>query len=313
MGLAPVALFCFNRVDHLKKTVAALSENTLASETNLFIFSDGPRSEIDESGVNQVRQYISSLSDFKSIHTVKREKNLGLAESIITGVTDLLQRYDRVIVMEDDLVTSPYFLQYMNDGLALYEKDEVIASIHGYMYPVRGDVPETFFIRGADCWGWGTWARAWKYMERDGQKLLDEVVRRNLQDEFDYNGAHSNTNMLKAQIEGRNNSWAVRWHGATFLRGMLTLYPSRSLVSNIGFDSTGTHCGNSNAYEVQVSLHPISLERIALKEDKKMKDRIEEFFWEAEHGKVVQRIPFRSSVYRVKNYYARFFKNLTSK
>jgi hypothetical protein len=171
-----------------------------------------------------------------------------------------------VIVLEDDLVTAPYFLRYMNEALALYENDAAVGSIHGYWYPVDCTVPETFFLRGASCWGWATWWRAWQSFEPDGQKLLSELQRRNLTRSFDLEHAIAYTRMLQNQIAGRNDSWAIRWHASMFLQQCLQLSPGTSLVRNIGFDGTGTHCVESDAYTVELAAHPVVLDRIPLRE-----------------------------------------------
>jgi hypothetical protein len=136
----------------------------------------------------------------------------------------------------------------MNDALARYADDARVASVHAYTYPIREPLPETFFLQGADCWGWATWARAWTHFEPDGAKLLDELERRRLARHFDFEGHYPYTQMLKDQIAGRNSSWAIRWHAACYLEGLLTLYPGRSLVENIGNDSSGTHCETSDAF-----------------------------------------------------------------
>jgi hypothetical protein len=138
---------------------------------------------------------------------IERNRNWGLAESIIDGVTRVVNEFGRVIVVEDDLVTSIYFLQYMNEVLNLYEKEEKVASIHGYVYPIDG-LPETFFLRGADCWGWATWKDKWALFEPDGTKLLDELKKRKLTKRFDFNGSYPFSLMLANQVSGKNDSWA---------------------------------------------------------------------------------------------------------
>ncbi len=150
---APIALFVFRRLEHVQLTVEALAANELASESELYIFCDGPRSAHDEAAVSEVRNYVKTVAGFAQVTVIEREKNIGLAQSIISGVTDVVSRHGRVIVVEDDLITSNFFLRYMNDGLRLYEHDERVASIHGYIYPISRPVADTFFLRGADCWG----------------------------------------------------------------------------------------------------------------------------------------------------------------
>lgn len=247
MNLAPVSLFVYNRLDHTHQTIEALQKNILSDETNLFIFSDAPKNKEQADAVYEVRNYIKTIDGFKSVTIVERNSNFGLARSIIDGVTSIVNEYGRVIVLEDDLVTSPYFLKYMNDGLNVYDKNDDVASIHGYVYPID-NLPETFFIRGADCWGWATWKEKWAIFEPDSAKLISELKYGNLTKSFDYNGAYLFSKMLVDQISGKNNSWAVRWHASAFLKNKYTLYPGKSLVLNIGHDGSGTHCGETNVF-----------------------------------------------------------------
>lgn len=244
--LAPIALFAYNRPDHFRRTVEALAGNDEAKESDLVIYSDAPKTPEQTPRVQQVRDYIRTIKGFRSVRVIERSENLGLARSIISGVTELVSSHGRVIVIEDDIVTSPSFLRYMNEGLDLYADEQQVASIHGYNYPIKDALPETFFLRGADCWGWATWKRAWDKFEPDGNKLLSQLRQKKLVRSFDLDGSYGFSKMLERQIRGENDSWAIRWHASVFLAGMLTLYPGKSLVQNIGFDGSGT---NSKAYE----------------------------------------------------------------
>ncbi|MES2993285.1 MAG: glycosyltransferase family 2 protein [Pseudomonadota bacterium] len=250
---APIAAFAFNRPSHLARTIEALKACPEAQRSHLTLYCDGARGPRDEAAVAAVRGYASTIDGFASVTVDASDNNRGLAASIMRGVSDQLKHSDRVIVLEDDLVVSPHFLRYMNDGLARYAADPRVASIHGYVYPTGGALPETFFLEGADCWGWGTWARAWSHFEADGSKLLAELERRKLTRRFDFDGSFPYTQMLRDQIAGRNNSWAIRWHAACYLEGLLTLYPARSLVRNIGHDSSGTHCGTTDVLDAHVT------------------------------------------------------------
>lgn len=245
MALAPIALFVYNRPDHTKMVVDALVQNELAGQSALIIFSDAAKGEADTSGVAAVREYARTITGFKSVNLISRERNYGLAESIIQGVAQVLEDHESIIVIEDDLVTAPYFLRYMNDGLQQYATEQKVISIHGYVYPVEGVLPETFFIRGADCWGWATWRRGWALFEADGAKLLEGLRTSHRTREFDFDGTYPYTQMLKGQVLGYNNSWAIRWYASAFLANKITLYPGISLVTNIGFDNSGTHTGNT--------------------------------------------------------------------
>jgi hypothetical protein len=278
LNLAPITLFVYNRPWHTRQTIEALQKNELAEDSELFIFSDGPKNEAAEEDVREVRGYIRTVSGFKNISIIERAKNWGLAASIIDGVTKVLNEYGRVIVLEDDLVTSPYFLRFMNEALILYQHEEKVISIHGYIYSVKGELPQTFFLKDPGCWGWATWKRGWDIFQSDGQKLLNELREKKLTKQFDYNGAYPYTKMLEDQIYGKNNSWAVRWYAATFLKDKLTLYPGSSLVQHIGNDGTGTHCGKSDFLNCDMANTPVSVERIGCEENVFARKESEKFF-----------------------------------
>jgi hypothetical protein len=262
MKPAPIVLFTYNRPAHVRQTVEALKKNQLAEQSSLMVYSDGPKGKDDLAKVADVRKYIHNIDGFRSVEVIERAENLGLGESIINGVTEVVNKYGRVIVMEDDLVTSPFFLRYINKGLELYESEEKVISIHGYIYPVQGKLPSTFFLRGADCLGWATWKRGWDLFEKNGSKLLNELRSRKLTKEFDFNGAFRYTRMLKEQAAGRNSSWAIRWYASAFLKERITLYPGVSLVRHIGNDGTGTNFGISDTLNVELAKEPVFADRI---------------------------------------------------
>lgn len=247
---APVLLFVFKRPEHTKSTLKSLAANPEAKDTDLFIFSDGGRNEDEMKEVEEVRKIISRVNGFRSINPVFSDKNKGLARSIIDGVTTLLKDHNQIIVLEDDMEVAPTFLRYMNYNLDLYKDDPKVASVHAYCYPLKEKLPDFFFIRGADCWGWATWKRAWNLFEENGEKLLHELTTRKLIDEFDYFGSASKIRMLKNQINGKVDSWAIRWDASIFLNNMFTLYPGKSLLRNIGADGGGTHTKNTRIFNV---------------------------------------------------------------
>ena len=260
----PIALFTYCRPDHTRRTAESLARNQLAKDSDLLIYSDAPRTPAKRAAVDEVRSYLKTITGFRSVTVKHRFENHGLAKSIIEGVTEILEQSERIIVLEDDMLTSPHFLTYMNEALERYAEDERVISIHGYVYPVGQPLPESFFLPGADCWGWGTWRRGWKHFNPDGQHLLDELRRRKLSRAFDFNGAYPYSAMLEDQIAGRNDSWAIRWYASAFLADKLTLYPGRSLVHNIGNDASGTHCGATSRMDTLPSESPIDLANIAV-------------------------------------------------
>lgn len=276
---APIALFAYNRPDHLAKTLNALRANPEAQATDLFVFSDGPRDETAAPTVADVRKLLGNVPGFRSVTIINRESNYGLGKSIIDGVSTVCAKFGRVIVLEDDLVTSPFFLQYMNDGLDFYNDDIRVASVLGYALPLPVKAPETYFIRGADCLGWATWQRAWSLFEPDGQILLHELELTKQSVALDLNGALAFTQMLRDQIAGRNSSWAVRWHVSMFLRDMLTLTPHRSLVLHIGNDGSGTNFGNETLLDTVLSSERVIVRDIPVEEHIGMRQATERYYF----------------------------------
>ena len=262
MNLAPILLFVYIRVDHVRRTVDALLKNHLSEYSDLIIFSDGARSPGKQSSVDEVRAYLTTISGFRSVTIHRRPNNFGLAKSIVSGVTQVLAEHERIIVLEDDMWTSPHFLTFMNTALERFSDDDRVISIHGYVYPVATVLPEAFFLLGADCWGWATWRRGWNLFNPDGGALLAELKRRNMLKAFDFNNTYGFSKMLESQVKGNNDSWAILWYASAFIAGKLTLYPGRSLVHNIGNDSSGTHCSDVSTYNAELSRTPVNLHEI---------------------------------------------------
>jgi len=264
MPLAPILLFVYNRPEHVKRTLAALEQNILAKESELFIYSDAARSPQDEASVAEVRKIIrTALPFFKQVNIIERETNWGLARSIIDGVTTQINRYERVIVLEDDLIVAPYFLKFMNDALNTYQHEKKVGHIQACDFTQDASLPDTFLIKWTGSWGWATWKRAWKYFNPDGKALLEELQRRKLTYTFDFNGKYGYTRMLRRQTEGKNNSWAIRWNASLFLNDILSLNVGKSLVQNEGFDGSGTNCGGGNLYASRLWMNPIQVHRIS--------------------------------------------------
>ena len=267
MQLAPIALFTYNRPVHTRQTIDALLKNEYASGSDLIIFSDASKNDAAEDGVRQTRAYLRGITGFRSINLIERAENMGLAANIIDGVTQVVNEYGRIIVLEDDLLTSPYFLKFMNEALTMYEQVEEVISVHGYVFPIKKKLPESFFIRGADCLGWGTWKRGWDLFTPNGAKLLNDIKARKLKWTFDFSGSYPFAKMLKMQTEGSVSSWAVRWYASALLKDKLTLYPGRSLIFHNGSDGSGTNYSGDNALDVKLFDRPIVLERLLPKED----------------------------------------------
>ena len=263
MTLAPILLFVYNRPLHVRKSIEALLANELAKDSELYVFSDAAKDEISKSDVEEVRRFVHSIDGFKQIHIVEREKNWGLARNIIDGVTQLVNEHGRVIVLEDDLIAAPYFLTFMNDALETYKDEEKVGHIQACDFTKDPTLPDTFLIKFTGSWGWATWKRAWKHFNPNGQELLYELIRRKLTRQFDFNGKYGFTRMLRRQIEGKNNSWAIRWNASLFLSDILSLNVGRSLIQNEGFDGSGTNCGSDNLYDTSLWMKPLPVVKIS--------------------------------------------------
>lgn len=262
MTLAPILLFVYNRPDHVKRGIESLLANNLAKDSELYIYSDAAKDADAQPAVDEVRQFIHTIQGFKRIYYIERTENWGLARSIIDGVTTRINQHGRVIVLEDDLVVAPYFLQFMNDALETYQDEENVCHIQACDFTQDPTLPDTFLIKWTGSWGWATWKRAWQLFNPNGQELLDELIRKKLTRRFDFNGKYGYTRMLRRQIEGKNNSWAIRWNASLFLADKLSLNVGKSLIQNEGFDGSGTNCGSGNLYASDLWMKPLPVIKI---------------------------------------------------
>ena len=245
--LAPIVLFVYNRPWHTKQTVEALQKNELAKDSELFIYSDESKNEDARESVNEVRSYIDTIIGFKKVTVIKREKNWGLANSIIDGVTNIINEYEKVIVLEDDLVTSPYFLKFMNDNLNVFYNRNDIFSITGFNFSqiqlkISNDYKEDIYLSyRCMSWGWGTWKNRWSKIDWEVNDF--DILEKNKKEIKLFNrGGEDLFPMLKNQLEGKIDSWAIRFCYAHFKNNALCVYPVKSLVNNEGFDGSGVHC-----------------------------------------------------------------------
>ncbi len=238
---APIVLFVFSRPDHTKRTLEALSANPLAAESDLIIFADAARNEREANSVAQVRLIAKASSGFRSVQVIERATNYGLARNIIEGVTDVCRRYGRVIVLEDDILTSPQFLTFMNAALSRYEIDKGVWHISGWNYPIDSNgLGDAFFLRVMNCWGWATWGDRWVHFEKNPEKLIAEFDRKMI-NAFDLNNSGVFWSQVLNNQRKRINTWAIFWYATIFKNNGLCLNPSTSYVDNVGFDGSGTH------------------------------------------------------------------------
>ncbi len=260
---APIVLFVYNRIEHTIATIEALKRNVLADRSDLYIYSDAAKTEAEITKVATVREYINGIIGFKSVNIVERTKNMGLAESVISGVTDIVNRFGSIIVLEDDIVTDNSFLTYMNQALSRYKNETRVFSITGYSLTTKSrsdKVDDFYFIKTGDCWSWATWADRWQYFDKDAYGWEELTTNNKLRYEFNFSNACDYYNMLKSQMEHKIDSWAIRWYWSVFKHNGLTLYPRESIISNIGLDGSGTHCGEEDIKANIIVPHKLSFQ-----------------------------------------------------
>ena len=288
-SLAPIALFVYNRPDHTRRTISHLKKNLLAEDSRLFIFSDGAKTIKDQEKVNEVRALIKQTDGFKSVKIIESPENQGLANAIIAGVNQLVQEYGKVIVFEDDLLSSQFTLRYFNDALQRYFNEEKVMHIGAYMYPLADKkLPQTFFYRAATSWGWATWKRAWESFNPDINDLMQQFNKAQIK-QFSIEGTMNFWKQMQEFKSGRNNSWAIRWYASIFLKGGLTLNPSKSLIQNIGHDGSGVHSNKEDIYQVHVARYLIQFFPSELVENEEAYAAIKQFLRNRK-GDLLQRI-----------------------
>lgn len=254
MKLSPIVLFVYNRPEHTRKTIDALTTNKLAEKSKIFIFSDGAKSFKDKKKVQQVRKIINNVNGFKDISVFESDQNMGLANSIINGVTKIINEYKKVIVLEDDLITSKNFLNYMNRALNFYDNNKDIWSISGYNLPIN--IPDNYdydiyLSYRASSWGWATWEDRWNIIDWK-IKDYDQFINSKRKKRLFNRGGNDMTRMLKNQMNGKIDSWAIRWCYNQFKKNKFTIYPVKSKVRNIGMDGSGTHYKFSDKEQVEL-------------------------------------------------------------
>lgn len=248
IDLAPVVLFVFNRPEQTQKTLLALSENKLASQTRLIVYSDGPRNQNDIENVDSVRNLLLSFEcSFLELKVISRKNNHGLCDNIIKGVTDTCNKYGKAIILEDDIVTTPKFLDFMNDSLKHYQSNKDVWQISAYSYSCFKNLAnDKYLLPISNCWGWATWGDRWQKFERDPDKLKSKFTKEDIY-KFNLDGCYDYWQQVEANVSGKIRTWAVFWYSTIFVNDGLTLYSNKSFVNNIGLDGSGVHCRNSAA------------------------------------------------------------------
>jgi hypothetical protein len=291
----------------LKETLNALINNEEAAESDLYIYCDGPKVNADKKNldlIKQVRELARSKKWCKNVYIIESESNKGLAQSIVTGVTDVISKYGRIIVVEDDIVVAPFFLKYMNDALELYKNEEKVASISGHNFPISDLITqgETFFIKSTSSWGWATWARAWQLYEDDAAELLLKVKNSKQEKEFNFNDNNRFIKMLTYTINGKVDSWASKWYTSCFLNNKLTLYPTHSMIKNIGM--VGTHIVGDNTDFVGNKYFEgeIKVFENTIVENKKIREIFENHF--KKHNR--RRLTYKNVLYAISKFRMKF-------
>jgi len=242
MNHAPIAIFAFRRPEHTARLIRSLLANPEARASRIYAFCDGARRQEDAPLVARTRQVIAEAG-LPHLELIERPANLGLARNVIDGVSRLCADAGRAIVLEDDLILSPTFLRYVNEALDRYRDEPRVFHVSGFMYPVRHEAPhDALFLPFISSWGWGTWARAWQAFDPGAQGAREVLADRALRRRFDLDGCYGFSRMLRRQLAGQSDSWAIRWYLSVFQRGGLSVFPRRSLVENGGFDGDSTHC-----------------------------------------------------------------------
>lgn len=305
--LAPIVLFVYKRPLQTKETLEALYNNTLAKDSVLFIYADGAKENTDNKAIKDIeetREILKSKQWCKEVHIIESKQNKGLARSITEGVTDIVNKYGKVIVLEDDIVTAPCFLSYMNEALDLYQKEEKVMHIAGFVPYTTGaeQLPDTYFLRFMSCWGWATWKRAWDKISLDSEYLYKEITRHKDFSHFNLEGIIDSDLQLEANYRGRLKTWAVKWYASIFLNNGLCLYPKGSVVQNIGFDGSGENCGNDDgSYKPPLASH-VKVYPIKIKEDKYAYNYLKRFYIFGTSSPIRRRIKYRikrSIIYKI--------------
>lgn len=289
-NFAPIALFVYNRPQHTRRTINFLKQNLLADESRLYIFSDAAKTTKEENDVLEVRNMIKEVDGFKSVKIVERNSNFGLANSIVSGVSQLVKDYGKVIVFEDDLLSSPYTLQYFNEALQKYQNEDKVMHISAYMYPLKeaNKLPETFLYRAAHSWGWATWEKSWQHFNPNIDALLEKFDTKR-KHEFSIEGTMNFWKQMQDFKNKKNNSWAIRWYASIFLMNGLCLNPSKSLIHNIGHDGSGIHSNIEKTYAVNIHKNPITQFPTIIEESKQAYQFIKHFLSKRK-GNIFKRI-----------------------
>ena len=293
--LSPIVLFVYNRPFHTNKTLESLAKNDLIQDSILYVFCDGPKSDNPAlvKAVAEVRKLVNAVDFVKELHVVENTENKGLANNIISGVTEVVEKHGKVIVLEDDMITSPGFLTYLNQSLDLYQDEKQVMHISAYYPKTSVDLPETFFYNVTSCWGWGTWDRAWKNFNpnmHELNKALNEIPDLDLRT---FNGGQKNLyyDQIVQNLEGAKKTWAIKWHTSVFLNKGFSLHPRYSLVTNIGHDDSGENSWSDNPFQENTLTDTIKVSETPIIENKRAIFAAEKVYKQGLKSKLTKMFP----------------------
>lgn len=275
---APIVLFVYNRPTHTKETLENLQKCSQAQDSILYIFSDGAKTKKQVPEVSEVRAVLQETWNFKEVHIIPREKNMGLAASVIDGVTTVIQKHKTVIVLEDDVLLSPHTLEYFNHALQQYENKVKVMHIGSYMYPIENqNLPETFFTRLVSSQAWATWDRAWLHFQPNINQIISQFDTEKIK-RFTFDNTMNFWKQIRTQQAGTIDSWAVRWYASVFLNGGLGLQCSSSLISNTGHDGSGVHSSISTMFNTEVKTDKVTYYPTDISENKQAYQALKKYF-----------------------------------
>lgn len=246
----PVAVFAYARPEHTRRSLDALARNTGAVDTDVTVFCDGARGDQDRDQVDAVARVVAEATGFRSLKIVRRDRNFGLADNIIAGVSEVAERAGRVIVLEDDIETAPGFLDFMAAALDRYCDDEQVWHVSGWLYDIdRTGLPEYFLWPVMNCWGWATWSDRWAQFDRDPERI-DREWDADMKRRFNLDGAHDFYAQITGNLEGRIRTWAIFWYATIFENNGVCLSPTQPFLRNIGLDGSGENSGVGRAQQL---------------------------------------------------------------
>ncbi len=287
---SPIVLFTYNRPLHTAQVIKSLLMNSEAPSSDIIIYSDAPKKKEHEDDVKKTRSIIESVSGFRTISVVMRDRNIGLAGNIIEGVTKTVKEYGKAIVLEDDIVVSEYFLDYMNKALDKYRDEKKVWHISGWNYPISTHgLPELYFMRKMSCWGWATWSDRWEHFKKNPDEL-NSTWNKSKKRRFNIDGYYNFWSQIDANNKGLLNTWAIFWYATIFENKGLCLNPSLSYSTNIGTDGTGEHKFNDNDYKTEINHNKVIVFPSEIKENRLAMRRIKFFYLKMRLKNIISKI-----------------------